>query len=186
MSNGSCSSKQLTSDASQASGIPRKHPLSTDSADDSRPGPSHGPLVGPPTKRRVVSYTSRYEEVRTRPSHVTDTKGSSGAVIPLSANYVVLKSLPKSAIYQYHVEFEPPVESKPLRKKLIRDHEGTLGRVRAFDGMMLYLPKLLGKETLLMSKLQEGSDVKISIKFTTELQPGSPQCLQHFNILFRR
>ena len=165
----------MVSDSGQSSGGgPRKHPM--DRGD--RPGPSHEPPV---KQRRTVDVVGYY-----KPANMADTKGSSGSPIPLTGNYVVLRTLPKTSIFQYHVDFDPPVEEKMLRKKLIRDHEGVVGKVRAFDGMVLYLPKRLDEQTSLASKLQDGRDVKICIRHTAELSPDNPQCLHLVNILFRR
>ena len=122
-----------------------------------------------------------------RPPHIQDIKGVSGTPIPLLTNYFVLNARPDSAIYQYHVDFNPPVDSKALRKKLVRDHEELIGKVRAFDGMVLFLPRRLpNPETDLVSKLKEGDEVHIKIKLTNELQSHDPSCLQLINILFRR
>ena len=85
------------------------------------------------------------------------------------------------------MDFNPPVDAKALRKKLLRDHEELVGKVRAFDGMVLFLPRRLpNSETELVSKLKEGDEVHIKIKLTNELQPDDPTCLQLINILFRR
>lgn len=132
-------------------------------------------------------FESRYAEVQLRPAHVESKAGTTGAPIQLVANYFILHTRPDAAIYQYHVDFNPPVDSKALRKKLLRDHEELVGKVRAFDGMVLFLPRRLpNPETDLVSKLKEGDEVHIKIKLTNELQPDNPTCLQLINILFRR
>ena len=148
------------------------------------PGPASMEPVQPQRERR---FESRYAEVQTRPAHVESKAGATGAPIQLVANYFVLHTRPDAAVYQYHVDFNPPVDSKALRKKLLRDHEELVGKVRAFDGMVLFLPRRLpNPETELVSKLKEGDEVHIKIKLTNELQPDNPTCLQLINILFKR
>ena len=148
------------------------------------PGPVRREPTGPQGERR---FESRYAEVQLRPAHVESKAGTTGAPIQLVANYFILHTRPDSAIYQYHVDFNPPVDSKALRKKLLRDHEELVGKVRAFDGMVLFLPRRLpNPETELVSKLKEGDEIHIKIKLTNELQPDNPTCLQLINILFRR
>ena len=165
---------------------PREPPHSANGkAAGGRPSRSTGDE--PPQKRSREAFVSRYQEPLTKPSHIQDTKGVTGTPIPLLTNYFVLHTRPDSAIYQYHVDFSPPVDSKALRKKLLRDHEELVGKVRAFDGMVLFLPhRLPNPETELVSKLKEGDEVHIKIKLTNELQPNNPTCLQLINILFRR
>ena len=48
--------------------------------------------------------------------------------------------------YQYAVSFSPPVDSLGMHKKIVHNHEGTIGRVHAFDGATLYVPKQLNGE----------------------------------------
>ena len=65
--------------------------------------------------------------------------------IPLSANYICVRCS-NDGTYQYAVSFSPPVDSLGMRKKIVHNHEGTIGRVHAFDGATLYVPKQLNGE----------------------------------------
>ena len=59
-------------------------------------------------------------------------------------NRVLLENIPERSIYQYHVDFAPPIESIGYKKKLIYGElKDLLGEVRIFDGTQLFLPKLL-------------------------------------------
>ena len=130
----------------------------------------------------------RYSEPHTRPEHITDKRGASGQPVTVFSNYVVLKNRPGGAIYQYNVSYNPPVESKGLRIGLLKDHEESLiGKTRAFDGMILYLPKRLPKDVVeVVSQTKDGQNITITIKLTNELSANSPTCLQLLNITFRR
>ncbi|XP_077570635.1 piwi-like protein 1 [Stigmatopora nigra] len=119
--------------------------------------------------------------------HVISSKsGTSGSTIHLSANFFHVLSRPKWVLYQYHVDFKPPMESTRLRSALLYQH-AALGPVRCFDGAILFLPiKLHDKVTELNSKTNHGEDVQITVTLTNELPPSSPACLQFYNIIFRR
>ncbi|XP_069034662.1 piwi-like protein 1 [Embiotoca jacksoni] len=120
--------------------------------------------------------------------HVKESKcGTSGAVIPLTANYFRILSRPEWVLYQYHVDFNPPMESRRLRSALLFQHEEILGSGRSFDGALLFLSvRLHNKETVLHSETRNGEKVQITVTLTNELPPTSPVCIQFYNIIFRR
>ncbi|KAG1974044.1 piwi-like protein 1 [Pimephales promelas] len=120
--------------------------------------------------------------------HVKESKsGVSGTAIELRANFMRLLSRPLWALYQYHVDYKPPMESRRLRSALLFQHEETLGKAHTFDGAILFLPnKLHNTETVLCSETRNGEKVEITVTLTNELPPSSPVCLQFYNILFRR
>ncbi|XP_077135461.1 piwi-like protein 1 isoform X2 [Ranitomeya variabilis] len=119
--------------------------------------------------------------------HVQKSKaGSSGTLISLVTNHIKLVSRPQWALYQYHVDFNPAMESKRLRYALLYQHEETIGKARAFDGTVLFLPKRLNKVTEVFSQTRNGENVRITITLTNELPPTSPTCFHFYNIIFRR
>ncbi|XP_021174036.2 piwi-like protein 1 [Fundulus heteroclitus] len=120
--------------------------------------------------------------------HVKDSKtGSSGSSIKLTANYFRIMSRPQWVLYQYHVDFNPPMESRRLRSALVFHHKEVLGSALSFDGALLFLPnRLHSKETVLHSETRNGEKVQITITLTNELPPTSPVCIQFYNIIFRR
>uniref|UniRef100_A0A665WN07 Piwi-like RNA-mediated gene silencing 1 n=1 Tax=Echeneis naucrates TaxID=173247 RepID=A0A665WN07_ECHNA len=120
--------------------------------------------------------------------HVKDSKsGTSGTPINLTANFFRILSRPQWFLYQYHVDFNPPMESRRLRSALLFQHEEVLGSARSFDGALLFLPlRLDSKETVLFSETRNGEKVKITVTLTNELPPTSPVCIQFYNIIFRR
>ncbi|XP_042319601.1 LOW QUALITY PROTEIN: piwi-like protein 1 [Sceloporus undulatus] len=128
--------------------------------------------------------------VNTRQSmeHVKDAKiGVSGNVIKLSTNHFRLTSRPQWALYQYHIDYNPQMESRRLRSALLFQHEDIIGRTRAFDGTILFLPKKMkNKVTEVVSQTRQGETVKVTITLTNELPSTSPTCLQFYNIIFKR
>lgn len=65
--------------------------------------------------------------------------GTSGSVIKLTANFLRIISHPQWVLYQYHVDFKPPMESRRLRVGLLFQHAEILGPARSFDGAQLFL-----------------------------------------------
>ncbi|XP_042343719.1 LOW QUALITY PROTEIN: piwi-like protein 1 [Plectropomus leopardus] len=120
--------------------------------------------------------------------HVRESKsGTSGSAIRLTANFFRILSRPQWVLYQYHVDFKPPMEARRLRSALLFQHEEVLGSARSFDGALLFLPRRLhNKETVLHSETRHGEKVQITVTLTNELPPTSPVCIQFYNIIFRR
>ncbi|XP_043967319.1 piwi-like protein 1 [Gambusia affinis] len=120
--------------------------------------------------------------------HVKDSKtGTSGAAIKLTANFFRILSRPQWILYQYHVDFKPPMESRRLRSALLFQHSDVLGTARNFDGALLFLPhRLHCKETVLYSETRNKEKVLITVTLTNELPPTSPVCIQFYNLIFRR
>ncbi|XP_056138266.1 piwi-like protein 1 isoform X3 [Lampris incognitus] len=120
--------------------------------------------------------------------HVQQSKtGTSGSSIQLRANFFRMLSQPRWVLYQYHVEFNPPVESKRLRSALLFQHDEILGSAHTFDGNLLFLPKRLhSKETVLHSESKCEGKIVVTVTLTSELPPSSPVCFQFYNIIFRR
>uniref|UniRef100_A0A8P4KP93 Piwi like RNA-mediated silencing 1 n=1 Tax=Dicentrarchus labrax TaxID=13489 RepID=A0A8P4KP93_DICLA len=120
--------------------------------------------------------------------HVKESKtGNSGSAINLTANFFRIMSRPQWVLYQYHVDYKPPMESRRLRSALLFHHDEVLGSARSFDGALLFLPhRLHSKETVLHSETRNGEKVQITVTLTNELPPSSPVCIQFYNIIFRR
>ncbi|XP_061585884.1 piwi-like protein 1 isoform X1 [Cololabis saira] len=180
------------------------------------PPPAEGELVGrgrqkgapgPYTGKAVLQISAGFQHVKlgergghhrdihdaginTRQGmeHVKDSKsGTSGSVIKLKANYFRIISHPQWILYQYHVDFNPPMESRRLKSALLFQHSEILGPARSFDGAMLFLPlRLHQKETVLHSETRNGEKVKITVVLTNELPPSSPVCIQFYNIIFKK
>lgn len=63
----------------------------------------------------------------------------------LYANYIRLRCR-NEGVYQYHVDFRPPVDSKRMRFRLLNEHMDVIGNVKAFDGAILFLPVKLPQQ----------------------------------------
>ncbi|XP_064633620.1 piwi-like protein 1 [Lineus longissimus] len=114
-------------------------------------------------------------------------KGTSGKPVHLGANSIHIKS-GNAAIYQYAIHFHPQVDSRNMRYRLINEQRATIGPVKAFDGCILFLPKQLEHKqiTIQSKKPTDGSPVAITITLTKMLSPGAEECMQVYNVIFRR
>lgn len=130
----------------------------------------------------------RYTEVKTRPAHIVDKKGASGSSLNLTTNFFSFDSDKDWRLYQYHVDFNPMIDSRKMRAGLLFTHSDILGPTRVFDGMILYLPKKLPQEVmeLFSEKKNDGEKVRITIKLTNSFASTSPQCLHLYNVIFKR
>lgn len=72
--------------------------------------------------------------------------GTFGNPVALLGNYYKLVSSPGWAVYQYHVDFDPPPDSRRLRKGLLGNHGDKLFSIYLFDGMQLFSPTKLPDE----------------------------------------
>ena len=64
--------------------------------------------------------------------------GQTGNPVNLYANYFKVESSPDWQMYQYHVDFNPPIDSRKMRKGMLYDHAQKLFKAHLFDGMMLF------------------------------------------------
>ncbi|XP_071093957.1 piwi-like protein 1 isoform X1 [Haliotis cracherodii] len=103
-------------------------------------------------------------------------------------NYFSLNFPRNLVLYQYHVDYNPPCESKRIRTALLYVHEELIGRVHAFDGAMLFLPIRLPNEVteVYSTRQYDSARIRVTITLRTELPPDVPQAIQVFNIIFRR
>jgi aubergine-like protein len=117
------------------------------------------------------------------PVHKTGTKGKE---IPATANYVRLKVEPGKGVCEYEVRFEPQVDSKGIRNKLLNECCDRLGETRTFDGTTLYLPFQLQDETTkyVVHHPVDKSPVSIIIIFKKKKRLG--ECIHFYNVLFRK
>lgn len=129
-----------------------------------------------------------FADENTRPQTCIDKKGTAGERINIVANYFELLSRPTWAVFQYHVDFAPLVESSRLRYAFIKDHKETLGDCVLFDGMSdLKTVKRIENGTELFSvRKTDNETIRITFKFVAELAPRHPELQRLFNTQMRR
>ena len=100
-------------------------------------------------KTKTVQRVPPSEQVKNEGSlgiTVIDPHGSEGYSVNLVANYIRLaKNDDCRGIYEYAVEFSPPVDQINSKFIYMQQHEETIGHSRVFDGSKLYVPFQLNK-----------------------------------------
>uniref|UniRef100_A0A8C6X315 Piwi like RNA-mediated silencing 4 n=1 Tax=Naja naja TaxID=35670 RepID=A0A8C6X315_NAJNA len=118
---------------------------------------------------------------------ILSISGSSGIPVNVITNLFSL-GLPREwQLYQYHVTFNPELESRRLRIALLYNHVEFLGKAKVFDGATLFLAhKLENQVTELSCETRRGDMVKITVQLTHQLFSSNPVCIQFLNLLFKK
>ncbi|XP_072051349.1 piwi-like protein 1 [Amphiura filiformis] len=148
--------------------------------------------ISPPGRNGHVSPQSPQEGKKspTYSAGVTHMKpkpepGTAGKPFAAAANYIRIQ-VPDHAIWQYHVSYDPPIDNRRLCIRLLYEHSEVIGRVRAFDGAILYLPKDLGNKVTTFKSIRRSDEREITVKVQQTRTLESKDCVQLFNIIFRR
>nr|XP_012632060.1 piwi-like protein 3 isoform X2 [Microcebus murinus] len=117
--------------------------------------------------------------------HVRCSKtGSEGTKVRLLANHFRVTSRAQRTAYQYNVNYQPGIEGRNLRTALLKHDK--IGEYYIFDGNSLLLPHELREPITKFFNTVGNETVMVTITFSKELAPTSPDCLRFYNILFRR
>ena len=73
-----------------------------------------------------------------------------------------------------------------MRYGLIAGQETTIGKTRAFDGSTLYLPIKVTDTTLTLTGAKQTDNTPVNIYITLVAVLEYSQCVQLFNVIFRR
>ena len=77
---------------------------------------------------------------------ITPVAGTSGHPCTVVSNYFKLKQSHNYVLYQYHVDYAPECVNPRTRIGLLNEHKELLGPDKAFDGMLLVLPRKLERD----------------------------------------
>lgn len=160
------------------------------------PAPAPAPTKKSTTSTQVVKEERSVETRMGRrtddnlckglPARPTTGQGQGQVVrttpVVLFANYFAMTIATNATLYQYAVDFNPPLESSVARNKMIYKRK-ELG-VIACDGQMLYSPKKIPDSAWVEQR--EESEVQISIRLVKELKPADGVPYQLCNVLMRR
>lgn len=113
-------------------------------------------------------------------------QGTEGEPIQLGANYINLKLDPAKGLFNYEVKFNPDIDSRPLRRKLLNQHVQALGRTKVFDGVTLYLPQKLKQDINLFTSIHPMDESKVELKVIYKKQQSISENIPFFNVLLGR
>lgn len=124
-------------------------------------------------------------EIAQREESTINKKGTSGAGVRLSANYLRVVA-EQDGVYQYMVSFIPQVDNKNLRYRLLNEHKDVLGDTRAFDGSTLFLPVNITETTLVLKSTLQRENTEVELRITLVAVVAYAESIQLFNIIFKR
>lgn len=116
------------------------------------------------------------------------TPSTAGQAVELSLNYMTFDTKSGSQIEEYHVDFEPNIESIRLRYSLLRSEEGkrAVGSVIHWTGTNLYLPNKLANRVTQFESKHPVTDAKIMVKLTYIKSPPEEELLSFYNSLMHK
>ncbi|XP_003704269.1 argonaute 3 [Megachile rotundata] len=120
------------------------------------------------------------------PPQPISRQGTGGKPIQLSANYIDFKLDPEKQLYNYEVKFNPDIDSRPLRRKLLNQHLETLGRTRVFDGVTLFLPYKLKQEKTIFESAHPMDGTKVLLTIIYKKIQSMSENIPFFNVLLGR
>ncbi|XP_074600313.1 piwi-like protein Siwi [Brevipalpus obovatus] len=124
----------------------------------------------------------------TKPSHVKETVGTGGREVKVITNYFRLNT-PKEVVHNYHVTFEPQIESKRVRSALLYSQADQLHGAFVFDGMsdLKSVEVIEGPNLFLTATRQhDGTRVTIRLEKSGTVPYGAPEMLRLYNTQTRR
>ncbi|RWS21596.1 piwi-like protein 1, partial [Leptotrombidium deliense] len=124
----------------------------------------------------------------TKPKIISNTVGDRGRQFTVLSNYFRLIHKTDLIINQYHVEFDPIIESSKVRRNLMRQKKDVFGNAYIFDGMsdLKTLNTLNEDELQLIAYKDSGDEIKITLKYTNEIPWGCSEMLRMYNTQMRR
>ena len=144
-----------------------------------------------------------------KPPSCLDKRGNSGDRVTLMANYFEVKNKPNWLLYQYHVDFNPQIDSRRMRQALLHQHNNLFPNNKAFDGSTLYSFTMLPNEVTLIEiqspimillyiiflfqitylasvRESDKEEISVKIKYIGKIIPTSPKFVHLFNVVFKR
>ncbi|XP_043262895.1 piwi-like protein Ago3 [Colletes gigas] len=133
------------------------------------------------SKKYAQDSKSSYQ----RPEPV-NRKGTGGKPIQLSANYINLKLEHGKGLFNYEVKFNPDIDSRPLRSKLLNQQLEVVGRTKIFDGVTLYLPQRLKDDITTFHSTHPIDQSVVTLTVIYKKEQSMTENISFFNILLGR
>lgn len=114
--------------------------------------------------------------------------GKDGNAIKACVNYVKLSQVSEVGIHCYHVRFEPDIDSRPVRSRVLKTAavKSVTGDVSQFTGMNMYLPRKLDNEVTIVTSEMPTDQTPVMVTIEYIKKPPAEELIAFFNILFRR
>lgn len=113
--------------------------------------------------------------------------GTEGSKVPSTANYLRLTVEPLKGVFEYDLFFQPEIDNKNIRIKILNSQLSKLGGVKAYDGgRCLYLPIRLPDPVTQLETTHPISGDKSTMNVVYKKQKRLGDCIHLFNTLLRR
>jgi aubergine-like protein len=165
---------------------PARPPSSSSSSSNSR-----GRLVRQDSDvSRSSAISGQFATVESQNLKANLPKGPSGAGAPiqLGLNYMTFETKEGVQVEEYHVEFNPNIESIKLRYNILRSEESrsVIGTVFHWNGTNLYLPIKLAQKQTIFSSVHPVTRQPIKVRLTFVKTPPVHELLPFYNSLMHK
>jgi len=94
----------------------------------------------------------------------------------------------EKGMFEYELKFDPPVDSRDERFKLVNQLKEVFGPTKTFDGVCLYLPHMLKDDPTFLKANHPVDNTEISVTATLKhiKKMSDSKSIQFYNTLFRR
>jgi aubergine-like protein len=124
--------------------------------------------------------------IRTKPKGLVTKHGSKGTPISMVTNYYKMLKVPSWNLYQYHVYFDPLIDEKRVKFKILKANQNVLGAYM-YNGTNLYTStKLEGEAKEFAAQTKTGQVIQVTIKDTGKVEAGDPCYGYFYNGILRR
>lgn len=127
------------------------------------------------------------EVVVTRLPNAASKQGVTGSKLVLKTNYFRLNRKEKGVVFQYRIDFDPPVDDSRVIHALLRVHGPAFGPY-IFEGTMLFLYNKLKSETMELQVKDPRTDIlyKMTVRHVGTVDMASEQAMMILNLMHRQ
>ncbi|XP_018573756.1 piwi-like protein Ago3 [Anoplophora glabripennis] len=143
------------------------------------------------TASKVQDVITQISELSFVEKDVVKYKGEAGKSINVSANYIKLHVEKERGVYEYEVKFDPELDAKNKRIKMVNIIMREMGSAKVFDGgNVLYLPQKITDTSKTFRETLPGPDgdqeISTTIIYKRKKSMGERECIPHYKVLFKR
>lgn len=161
---------------------------SASSSSQSEARPLSRQLSGSSVSDHSISQQFASLETRSYKADLFKHPSQLGSQVTLGLNYMTFETKDGLTIEEYHVEFNPNIESTSLRYRLLRSDVAIekIGSVIHWTGTNLYLPKRLAQDRVVFESTHPVTDTPVKIRLTWVKTPPDSELLPFYNSLMHK
>ncbi|XP_068230350.1 protein argonaute-3 [Palaemon carinicauda] len=149
--------------------------------------PGAEPLMPEPIEDTSSALTESMQnlDISGDERNIVSKQGTSGAKFSGSANWIRLSLEPNKAVFEYEVKFQPPIDERGQRFKILNSQKDKLVQSRYFDGNLWAVLRWPRQITILHTT-QPINGEPVTVKIIYKLKTSMDNCVQLYNVLFGR